>query len=202
MLGPKQLATRSLDNSVKEMLRRLPTRLRESNLVHFHGGKQNAELREALKDWFKRVSALHPISSPAKAEPATVDLAVLMPRCEVAPVALARYLFSAVPFALLISVDLLAMAYAPNLFRLSPHEEIAARFAKAGKITILATQMTWVVGNLEDCHPVEIFASAIRTPAPITGFGSRTYGSGETPAPLDEADLKEVEGTVPRTLEA
>jgi transposase InsO family protein len=94
------------------------------------------------------------------------------------------------------------MAYAPNLFRLSPHEEIAARFAKAGKITILATQMTWVVGNLEDCHPVEIFASAIRTPAPVTGFGSRTYSSGETPTPLDEADLEEVEGTVPRTLEA
>ncbi len=125
-----------------------------------------------------------------------------LPRSEVSPLALARYLLSAVPFALLIPVDLLAMAYAPNLFRLSPHEEIAARFAKAGKITILATQMTWVVGNLEDCHPVEIFASAIRTPAPVTGFGSRTYSSGETPTPLDEADLEEVEGTVPRTLEA
>ncbi len=158
-------------------------------------------MREALKDRFKHVSALHPISPPAKAEPATADLAVLMPRCEVAPVALARYLLSAVPFALLISVDLLAMAYAPNLFRLSPND-IAARFAKAGKIKILATQMTWVVGNLEDCHPVEIFANAIRTPAPVTGFGSRTYGSGETPAPLDESDLEEVEGTVPRTLEA
>jgi hypothetical protein len=85
MLGPKQLATRGLANSVTEMLRRLPTRLRDSNLVHFHGGKQNAELREALKDWFKHVSALHPISPPAKAEPATADLAVLLPRSEVAP---------------------------------------------------------------------------------------------------------------------
>jgi hypothetical protein len=52
MLGPKRLATRGLANSVAEMLRRLPTRLKDAPLVHFHGGKQNAELREALKDWF------------------------------------------------------------------------------------------------------------------------------------------------------
>jgi hypothetical protein len=60
MLGSKRLATRGLANSVAEMLRRLPPRLKESPLVHYHGGKQNAELREALKDWFVHVSALQP----------------------------------------------------------------------------------------------------------------------------------------------
>jgi hypothetical protein len=99
MLGPKRLATRGLSNSVAEMLRRIPPRLKDSALVHFHGGKQNAELREALKDWFKHVSALQPATPPSKAEPAKADFAVMLPRCEVAPVALARYLLSAVPFA-------------------------------------------------------------------------------------------------------
>jgi hypothetical protein len=85
MLGPKRLATRGLANSVAEMLRRLPARLKDARLVHFHGGKQNAELREALKDWFAHVSALHPIAPPSKAEPAKADLAVLTPAAKSPP---------------------------------------------------------------------------------------------------------------------
>ena len=111
--------------------------------------------------------------------------------CEVAPVALARYLLSAVPFALLMPVDLLAMASAPNVFRQSPHDEIAARFAKAGKVTILATQMTWVLGNMDDCHPVEIFSNTLRTPAPVTGFVyyEQTDARGNTGAVLPDEEL-------------
>ncbi len=139
-------------------------------MVHFHGGRQNAEVRAALKNWFDHVSALQPVTPPSTKEPEPADLAVLLPRCEVAPVVLARYLLSDVPFPLLMPVDLLAMASAPNVFRQSPHEEIAARFAKAGKVTILATQMTWVLGNMDDCHPIEIFSNTLRTPAPVTGF--------------------------------
>jgi hypothetical protein len=161
MLGPKRLATGGLSNSVAEMLRRIPSRLKDSALVHFHGGKQNAELREALKDWFTNVSALQPATPPSKAEPTQAEFAVMLPRCEVAPVALARYLLSTVPFAMLMPVDLLAMAASPNLYRQSPHVEIAERFAKAGKVTILTTQMTWVIGNLEDCHPVETFSNVL-----------------------------------------
>jgi hypothetical protein len=161
MLGPKQLATRGLANSVAEMLRRLPERLKESKLVHYHGGKHNAELRVALRDWFTHVGTLQPTTLPCKAAPVSADLAVLIPRCEVAPVALARYLLSSTPFALLMPVDLLAMAATPNLYRQSPHAEIAARFAVTGKITILATQMTWVIGNLTDCHPVETFSKSL-----------------------------------------
>ena len=113
MLGPKTLATRGLANSVAEMLRRLPARLKDARLVHFHGGRQNAEVRAALKDWFNNVSALQPVTPPTTKEPEPAELAVLLPRCEVAPVALARYLLSTVPFALLMPVDLLAMASAP-----------------------------------------------------------------------------------------
>jgi hypothetical protein len=161
MLGPKQLATRGLENSVAEMLRRLPERLKEAKIVHYHGGKHNAELRVALRDWFSHAGALQPAAPPSKAEPYEADLAVLIPRCEVAPVALARYLMSSTPFALLMPVDLLAVAATPNLYRQSPHVEIAARFALTGKITILATQMTWVIGNLSDCHPSK------RSPTPF-----------------------------------
>jgi hypothetical protein len=82
MLGPKQLATRGLANSVAEMLRRLPERLKESKLVHYHGGKHNAELRVALRDWFQHVGALQPMAPPSKAEPVSADLAILVPRCE------------------------------------------------------------------------------------------------------------------------
>jgi hypothetical protein len=206
MLGPKRLVTRGLANSVAEMLRRLPARLKEATTVHYHGGKQGAELRESLKDWFAHVSALQSVSPPTKTEPASADFAVFIPRCEVSPVVLARYLLSPVPFAILVPVELLALASALHVFRQAPHADIAARFAKAGKITILVTQMTWVLGNLDDCTPVEMFAASLRTPAPVTGFGHAAQpnpnGNGSTRAILSPADLDEVEGTVPRTLES
>jgi hypothetical protein len=50
--------------------------------------------------------------------------------------------------------------------------------------------------------PLEVFANAFRTPAPVTGYVSRTYGSEEERKELEEDDLSEVEGTVPRTIEA
>ncbi len=165
MLGPKRLATRGLAHSVMEMLKRLPARLRDAKLVYYHGGKQNAELRESLKDWFTHTSALQPVAPPTKSAPTAVEFAVFLPRCEVAPVALARYLLSPVPFAMLVPVDLLLQASAPNVFLLAPHHEIAARFAKAGKLTILATRVSWLLGNLSDCHPVEIFSASLRTSA-------------------------------------
>ncbi len=203
MLGPKRLATRGLANSVTEMLRRLPERLKAAKLVHFHAGKQSAELKETLKDRFLHVGALQPTTPPTKTAPFHADVAVVIPRCEVAPVALARYLLSDTPFALLAPVDLLAMASAPNLFRNSPHVEIAAKFAAAGKITILATQMTWVIGNMEDCHPIEMFANSLRTPAPVTSFQTRLLPEGGLQRDsLHEDILDEVDGTVPRTLEA
>ena len=42
MLRPKRLATRGFANSVHEMLRRLPPRLKAANLVHFMGENKTA----------------------------------------------------------------------------------------------------------------------------------------------------------------
>jgi hypothetical protein len=86
MLGPKRLATRGLANSVVEMLKRLPARLKEAKLVHYHGGKQSAELRESLKDWFAHTSVLQSVAPPTKTAPPSAEFAVFLPRCEVAPV--------------------------------------------------------------------------------------------------------------------
>jgi hypothetical protein len=49
---------------------------------------------------------------------------------------------------------------------------------------------------------VETFANVLQTPAPVTGFVSRRYGTDDARSPLEEDDLSEVEGTVPRTIEA
>ncbi len=58
--------------------------------------------------------------------------------------------------------------------------------------------MTWMLGNLPGCHPTEVFSATLRTPAPITGCPRP--GPGE-PSDVSE-DLDEVEGALPRTLEA
>jgi hypothetical protein len=63
--------------------------------------------------------------------------------------------------------------------------------------------MTWVVGNLDDCHPIEIFSNSLHTPAPVTAFRDRLLPGGEFQrAIMDNDVLDEVDGTLPRTLEA
>jgi hypothetical protein len=52
----------------------------------------------------------------------------MTPRCEIAPVTVAMYLLSEVPFALLISVDLLPQVRKPNLYLNSPHEQLAFHY--------------------------------------------------------------------------
>jgi transposase InsO family protein len=189
MLGPKQLAARGFAHCVEEVLKRLPVTLKTAKVVHFHGGRNNAELRACLKLWFEHVSALVPLNPPRGETPSHANVAILAPRCEVAPVILATYLLSTVPFALLIPVDLLDMARKPDIFPRAPYNDIAKRFEQAGKLTILEAQMTWVVGNLPECRPIETFALRLRTPAPLT--------SSNAIEPEED-----VEGTVPRTLEA
>jgi hypothetical protein len=110
MLGPKTLAARGCANCVEAVLQRLPEALKAAKVVHFHGGRNNTELRACLKLCFKHVSALTPLNPPREGTPIAADIAILAPRCEVAPVVLAIYLQSTVPFAILIPVDLLDMA--------------------------------------------------------------------------------------------
>ncbi len=55
-----------------------------------------------------------------------------------------------------------------------------------------------MLGNLPGCHPTGVFSATFRTPAPITGF--QQPGPGEPGAVAE--DFAEVEGALPRTLEA
>ncbi len=87
-------------------------------------------------------------------------------------------------------VDLLAQARQPNLYPGCPHEKVAERLAKAGKLTILDAQMVWVIGNVDGCCPVEIFSAQLRTPAPLTGFIRPAPGQpGDVLDDLDDAEV-------------
>jgi hypothetical protein len=167
MLGPRHLAPRGLTNSIDELLSRLPSTLKSTELVHVHAGTHTSDVRQIVQAWSlipKSVVAHSPVRRGA---PEHANLAILVPRPEVSPVTLALYLLSNIPFGILISVDLLDQAYAVNLFPDSPSASIEERFKAAGKLTILATQMTWVIGNIPSCTPVEMFSSSIQTEIPI-----------------------------------
>jgi transposase InsO family protein len=90
------------------------------------------------------------------------------------------------------------MARSPGIFPEAPHVEIARKLSAAGKLVILQSQMTWILGNFPACRPIEVFASQLKTPAPITGF-QRPMPGAQGPV-VDDVEF--VEGTVPRTLEA
>jgi hypothetical protein len=169
MLGPKQLAARGFSHCVEKMLKRLPCALKAASVVHFHGGRNNSDLRASLKIWFHHVSALTPLNPPRSGTPPRADVSIMAPRCEVAPVILATYLLGDVPFALLLPVDLVDVARRPDILPDAPIQDIAQRLETAGKITILEAQMIWVIENLPDYRPIETFALRLRTPTPITG---------------------------------
>jgi hypothetical protein len=107
-------------------------------------------------------------------DPKPADLAILVPRPEVSPVTLALYLLSNIPFGILIPVDLLDEVYSVNLHPNSPLVLIREKFDVAGKLSILAIQMVWIIGNVPDCAPVEIFSSAIQSHTPIPGSSTVT----------------------------
>ncbi len=183
---------------MREVLQHLPVTFKDAKVVHFHGAKQGAEFRSCLKLWFNHVSSPTPLTPPRSGSPPAADIAIITPRCEIAPVVLALYLLSAVPFALLLPVDLVDMARCPGIFPDAPHEKIGNRLAAAGKLVILQAQMTWILGNVPACRPVEVFSNQLRTPAPVTGFQEPMP---EASGPVVD-DCEFVEGTVPRTLEA
>ncbi len=144
------------------------------------------------------MSSLTPLNPPRVGKPPAADIAILTPRCEIAPVILAIYLLSDVPFALLLPVDLLDTVRRRNIFPDSPKKELSLSLERAGKLLILQSHMTWVLGNLPGNHaPTEIFAARLRTLAPVTG---PLLPSLDAQSQLGEAET--VEGQLPRTLEA
>jgi hypothetical protein len=71
---------------------------------------------------------------------------------------------------MLLPVDFLTLAYSSKLYPNAPHHLIEEKYQKAGKVTILEAQMTWILGHMKDCAPVETFYNSLCTPAPVTGF--------------------------------
>ena len=175
MLGLKALAPRGLTHSVEELLKRLPLAMKSAKVVHVHAGTHTTELKTIVQYWSSVSNSVEPHAPVRRGSPKFADLAILVPRPEVSPVTLALYLLSSIPFGILIPVDLLDQVYAINLYEDAPHVLIRERFEVAGKITILATQMTWVIGNILNCSPVEIFATTLQTRVPIPGSSTQDF---------------------------
>ncbi len=104
-----------------------------------------------------------------------------MPRPEDSPITLPYYLDSTVPFAVLVPNDLLQAAFSDRIYPGADAPGLRQKFLAAGKLQILATQMTWVFGNIEQCRLLEMFTQYLTTAAPITGeLESSTF---EEPVP-------------------
>ncbi len=104
-----------------------------------------------------------------RGEPLPADLAVMVPRPEDAPVTLAYYLDSPIPFAVLVPNNLLAATFSDRIYPGADSTILKALFQAAGKLQMLITQMTWVIGNVPAYKAIEMFTQTLRTAAPITG---------------------------------
>jgi hypothetical protein len=108
------------------------------------------------------------VAPTKRGSPQLTDLAMLLPRSEDSPITLAYYLASAIPFAVLVPNDLLQAAFSDRIYPEADVPVLKAKFLEAGKLQILATQMTWVIGNIAECRSIEIFPQSLRTPAPAS----------------------------------
>jgi hypothetical protein len=106
MLGPKRLAPTGLAHSAQEILNRLPSSFKSAKTVHAHAGSDTVDVRRIMKSWRTAAGSVLAVAPPKSGTPEPADLAIMIPRVEAAPVALAFYLLSDVPFALLIAIDL------------------------------------------------------------------------------------------------
>ena len=166
-------------------MKRLPTTLKDATVAHVHSGPDTADVKSLLQDWMNSRSVVQSLAPVRTGQPKHADFALMVPRPETAPVTLALYLLSPVPFAILVPVDLAALAYEPAIFSEAPHDEIKTKFAAAGKLTMLASQMLWVIGNVPNCTPVEVFASSLSTPVPIPGIPDNETFSEPVPRTVE-----------------
>ncbi len=183
LLGPKRLAPRGLANSVREALKRFPDRLRNAQNIQVHACAYTSDLRVMVQSWIAtKKGSVQSIAPTRTTAPVPADLAILIPRPEDSPVPLALYLASSVPFAILLPNDLLAESFAARVY---PHADPAAlqrRFNAAGKIQILTTQMTWVLGNIPEFDRIEMFSQTLCTP--MTGLeANQSNSTFESPIP-------------------
>jgi hypothetical protein len=181
LLGPKRLAPRGLANSVQEALARLPAYLRESKDIQVHAGTYTSDLKLMVQAWVAtNKGSVQPVAPTRKGLPAAADLVIFVPRPEDSPVTLALYLAISIPFAILIPNDLLAETYSPRIYPDADSTQLKTRFEAAGKIQILSTQMTWVIGNVPEYNRIEMFTQSLRTTAPLTGRSNPVTNTSET----------------------
>jgi hypothetical protein len=172
LLGPKRLAPRGLAHSVREALDRLPDHLRSARSVHVHAGTYTSDLKTMVQAWVSgNKGSVLSVAPTKRGPPQLADLAILVPRPEDSPITLAYYLASAIPFAVLVPNDLLQAAFSERIYPDANIEALRAQFLAAGKLQILATQMTWVIRNIAEFRSIEMFPQSLRTPAPLTGSG-------------------------------
>jgi hypothetical protein len=123
----------------------------------------------------------------------------MVPRPEAEPTALALYLLSDVPFALLLPINIATQACASNLYPDIPHAVVKTAFVAAGKLTMLATQMLWVIGDVPNCAPIEVFESTLTTTAPLMEDISPDNPANEfsDPVPKSIEEWKEAQDAYP-----
>jgi transposase InsO family protein len=187
LLGPKRLAPRGLAHSVKQVLARLPDSLKSAKLIHVHAGTYTADLKLIVQEWISgNKGNVLPVAPTKKGAPAHADVSIMIPRPEDSPVTLALYLMSQLPFAILVPNDLLSEAFADKIYPEANAAAIKLRFQAAGKLQILVTQMTWVIGNIPTYTAIEMFSQQLRTEAPITGaiaFNPESSSTFDEPVP-------------------
>jgi hypothetical protein len=124
---------------------------------------------------------VHAVAPTKRGPPLPAELAIMVPRPEDAPISLAYYLGSSIPFAVLVPNDLLSMTFSAQIYPGADTVRLKSQFQSAGKLQILVTQMTWVIGNVPQYRIVEMFSQSLLTAAPITGTLSTT--TFEDPVP-------------------
>ncbi len=171
LLGPKRLAPRGLAHSVQEVLSRLPDAFKSALKINVHAGTYTSDLLKLIvQSWISgNKGNVQAVAPTKKGYPAEADLSIMIPRPEDSPVTLALYLMSTLPFAVLVPNNLLSESFADKIYPEANAAAIKLRFQAAGKLQILVTQMTWVVGNIPQYTAIKIFTQTLRTIVPITG---------------------------------
>jgi hypothetical protein len=183
MLGPRRLAPVGLQHSIQLLVEKSPASLRTANIAHASAGLDTPDLARLLQAWRTGPDSIVPTTPTSRLPPAPADLALC--------------LLSDAPFAVLLPVDLAAQATKPNVFPDAPVAELQAAFARAGKITLLHPQMTWVIGNVPGAALVETYGSELQTPDPLSCFAS-TGDTFEGPVPQTLGDWATAQAEDPR----
>ena len=185
MLGPNRVAPRGLTHMITDLLNRLPERLRTAENVHCHAGPETGTIARIVQAWRKATNPVHRTPPRTDNDPPTADLVVYAPPVDRTPEIAARLLTSTTPFALLMPLDLAHAALDRRLARKAnlDHDLLVARFDEAAKVTVLATQMLWLVGGIPELANTAVtFASTLVTPAPLMEKFDATLPNPAVPA--------------------